>query len=372
MKKIFITTPSLPPLEDFIKNVESIWLSKQLSNFGPLHNKFEKKLAKFLKVKYVSLFSNATSGLIASLNVFNLKGEVITTPFSYIATTQAILWNNLKPVFVDINSETLNICPEEIEKNITKKTSAIMPIHCFGNPCDVKKIDKIAKKYSLKVIYDAAHAFGINSSVNNSLLLEGDLSVVSFHATKVFNTFEGGAVISNSLEVKKKLDSFSDFGKPYDKNNILGLNSKFSEVNAAMGLSQLKYYNGYISKRKKIAEFYHKQLSKNKYIKVFNYENVYNQNYSYYPIILNLPINRKKVFRYLEDFGIFAKTYFSPLITEILEMKKCKTITVKNIRNSIDISMKILCLPISSSMTFKEAKYVSSILLNAIKEFEND
>jgi len=248
-KKIFVTKPFLPPLDEYVKYLEKIWSSKQLTNNGPFHQKFEKELANYLGVRYVSLINNATTGLLVAIKALELKGEIITTPYSFVATAHSIKWNGLEPVFVDIDTITCNLNPDLIEGAITEKTSAILPVHVYGIPCEAEKIQKIADKHNLKVIYDAAHAFGVKRN-GKSILNEGDLSILSFHATKVFNTFEGGAIISHTPEMKKKIDDLKNFGFQ-DQITVegVGINGKMNEVQSAMGLLQLKYIDSVIEKR---------------------------------------------------------------------------------------------------------------------------
>jgi dTDP-4-amino-4,6-dideoxygalactose transaminase len=249
--KINVTQPFLPDLNEFLPYLEKIWGSKCLTNCGPFHEQLEEELCKYLGVKYVSLFTNGTLALVTALQSMRITGEVITTPYSFVATSHALLWNNIKPVFVDIDPETLNMDPKKIELAITPYTTAIMPVHCYGRPCDVDEIQKIADRYNLKIIYDAAHAFGVNCHCG-SLLNHGDLSILSFHATKVFNTFEGGAIISSDLRTKILIDQLKNFGFLDEIKVVsLGLNAKMSEFNAALGLLQLKYIDKLIEKRKK-------------------------------------------------------------------------------------------------------------------------
>lgn len=238
-KPIFVNQPKLPPLDEFIPYLEKIWDSKQLSNNGPMHQQLEQALCDYLGVNYICLFNNGTNGLLTALQALDITGEVITTPYSFVATANSIVWNGLSPVFVDIDPVSLNLDPAKIEAAITPATTAIMPVHCHGNPCDVNAIQEIADKYSLKVIYDAAHAFAVEDA-GGSILRHGDLSVLSFHATKVFNTFEGGAIICNDLETKQYIDKLKNFGFVNETTvDLAGINGKMSEVNAAFGLLQL-------------------------------------------------------------------------------------------------------------------------------------
>ena len=245
-KPIFVTKPFLPPLSEFLPALESIWESHNLTNSGPFHQRFEAELCDYLGVNYISLFTNATIALITALQALEIGGEVITTPFSFVATSHSLLWNNITPVFVDIDRKTLNLDPAKIEASITSRTTAILPVHCYGNPCDVDAIELIARKHNLKVVYDAAHAFGVKCHCG-SVLNHGDLSILSFHATKAFNTFEGGAIISADLETKRRIDSLKNFGIESDTSvKIAGINGKMSEFNAALGILQLKYFKNVV------------------------------------------------------------------------------------------------------------------------------
>jgi len=259
-KKIFVTQPSLPPLKEFVKSLEKIWDNKWLTNNGKFHQELEKKLSDYLGVKYISLFSNGTLALITALQTLRITGEVITTPYSFVATTHALHWNGIKPVFCDIEAKTMNINAEKIEALITPKTTAILPVHVYGNPCDVKKIEEIADIYGLKVIYDAAHAFNVKLE-DESILNFGDLSILSFHATKVFNTIEGGAIISPDAKTKKRIDFLKNFGFA-DETTVIapGINAKMNEIQSAFGLLQLKYVDEQIKKRQEVAYHYRKNL----------------------------------------------------------------------------------------------------------------
>jgi len=259
-KSIFVTQPCLPPLEEFIPYLQQIWDNKWLTNNGPLHQQLEQELANYLGVKYISLFSNGTLALISALQALNITGEVITTPFSFVATTHSLWWNKITPVFVDIEPDYLNIDPSKIEAAITPLTSAIMPVHVYGNPCLMNEIQRIADKHELKVIYDAAHAFGVQKD-GVSVLNHGDLSILSFHATKVFSTIEGGAIICHTEEMKHHIDNLKNFGFRGETTvEEPGINAKLNEVQAAYGLLQLKYIDGFIAKRKAITELYHRLL----------------------------------------------------------------------------------------------------------------
>ena len=286
-KKITVTSPLLPDLQDFTKYLEDIWDKKWVTNNGFYHKELEKKLAEYLKVGHLSLFTNGTLPLITALQALEIKGEVITTPYSFVATTHSLWWNGIKPVFVDIDPKTCNLDPEKIEAAITEKTTAIMPVHCYGTPCDVKKIQAIADKYHLKVIYDAAHAFGVE--INGKSILEyGDMSTLSFHATKVYNTLEGGALIVKDEETKKQVDFLKNFGFAGETTVVApGINSKMDEVRAAYGLLNLKIVDAAIEARRAVAEFYRENMKDVKGIRMMEEMPGVKSNYSYFPIFVD-------------------------------------------------------------------------------------
>ena len=363
--KIYITKPFLPPLEEYTELLKLIWASKQLTNNGPFHQQFEKELANYLGVKYVSLFNNATTGLLVAIKALELKGEIITTPYSFVATAHSILWNRLTPVFVDIDPSTCNIDPDKIEKAITSNTSAILPVHVYGNPCETKKIKKIANKHNLKVIYDAAHAFGIKKN-GNSILNSGDLSVLSFHATKVFNTFEGGAIVSHTEEMKKKIDDLKNFGFQ-DQITVegIGINGKMNEVQAAMGLLQLKYIDSAIDKRKKITEIYRNGLDEVDGIHFFNAIEDVKHNYAYFPVFINeleYGMSRDEVFEKLIDENIFTRKYFHPLISQFSAYKSLPSAESENLLVAEKMSREVLCLPIYPDLAHMDVNRIINIL----------
>jgi dTDP-4-amino-4,6-dideoxygalactose transaminase len=348
-KPVYVTQPALPPLEEFIKYLKQIWDNKILSNNGPFHQQLEKELSKYLKVKYVSLFSNGTLALITALQALDLKGEVITTPFSFVATTHSLLWNNIKPVFVDIEPKTFNIDPEKIEKAITSKTSAIFPVHVYGNPCNVKRIKEIAKKHNLKVIYDACHTFGV--TINNVPVLNfGDLSVMSFHATKVFNTLEGGAIVCHNKKMKEYIDHLKNFGITSETQvETIGLNAKMNEAQAAMGLLQLKYVDNYINKRKKVVELYRKKLQGIKGISFLNDFPSVKHCYSYFPILVDkdeFGVTRDELYNRLKQHNIFSRRYFYPLISQYPIYRKLESAQPGSIPIAERVAEQVLCLPL--------------------------
>jgi dTDP-4-amino-4,6-dideoxygalactose transaminase len=363
-EKIFVTQPSLPPLEDFTKSLEKIWTSKVLTNGGEFHQELEKSLCQYLGVKYISLFNNGTIALLTALQALNIKGEVITTPYSFVATANSLLWNGLEPVFVDVASETLNIDPLKIEAAITEKTSAIMPVHCYGRPCNVEAIDAIAKSNNLKVIYDAAHAFAVEVN-GESVLNHGDLSVLSFHATKVFNTFEGGAIISHTAEMKRHIDHLKNFGF-VDELTVVeaGINGKMSEINAAVGLHQLNSIDKEIEKRASVAEYYKEKLSDCGGIELPKFNSDVKFNYSYYPVFIknSFPCSRDDLYEKMKLKDIFTRRYFYPLITDFPMYKKLPNVVPDNFPNAKVAASEVLCLPMYSALSLKNQDRIIDVI----------
>ncbi len=347
-KKTYVTKPTLPPLEEFIPYLQQIWDNKILTNSGPFHQQLEKELCEYLGVKYISLFTNATIALVTALQALRIKGEVITTPYSFVATSHSLLWNGIKPIFVDIDPSTLNLDPAKIEAAITPQTTAIMPVHCYGHPCDVDAIQKIADNYNLKVIYDAAHAFGVQCHCG-SLLNHGDLSVLSFHATKVFNTFEGGAIVCPDAEAKLRIDQLKNFGHEGELNVVTpGINGKMSEFNAALGLLQLKYVDQAIARRKEIDLAYRERLHNIKGINCLIGSDEKKANYAYFPILVggNYPISRDELNEKLKDIGINPRRYFYPLISEFPMYRELPSANRSNLKVAKLSADQVLCLPI--------------------------
>ena len=353
MKKIPVTQPFLPDLNEFIPYLEKIWENKWLTNNGPFHQQLEKELCKYLGVEYVSIFNNATIALITALQALRITGEVITTPYSFVATSHSILWNGLKPIFVDIDPETFNIDPKKIEEAITPETTTIMPVHCYSNPCEVEAIQEIADNYGLRVIYDAAHAFGVNYK-GRSLLSYGDMSVLSFHATKVFNTFEGGAIIRQDAKLKQRIDRLKNFGIA-DELTVTapGINGKMSELNAAFGLVQLKHIDTAIQQRQKIDHMYREELSSVNGIRMIEYVSAANSNFSYFPILIekNYRMSRDELYTELKKNGILSRRYFYPLISNMSMYRGIETATKEHLPNANEIADKVLCLPIFNELT---------------------
>lgn len=366
MKKqpIFVTQPVMPDLDRFVVELEKIWQTKILTNGGPLHQKFEEELCEYLEVEYISLFSNATIALITALKVLGLSGEIITTPYSFVATANAITWNNIKPVFVDVDPVTFNIDPSRIVEAITSKTTAILPVHCYGIPCNVEEIDRIAKNYDLKVVYDAAHAFGVKCHCG-SLLTHGDLSVVSFHATKVFNTFEGGAIVSKDYSTKLLIDKFKNFGFEDEVTvGSAGINGKMSEINAAFGSLQLQNIDRVIERRQQIYKSYHDAFRKVVGITCIDYSGVLRANYSYFMIMIDsdYTCSRDELYNKLKNHGIYARRYFYPLITEFPMYSGLPSAAKCNLPVANEIAEKVLCLPIYPDLSHEDQMRVISII----------
>jgi dTDP-4-amino-4,6-dideoxygalactose transaminase len=311
--RINVTQPGLPDIKEFVGYLEEIWESKWLTNNGQFHQKLEAELAKSLGVKYVSLFANGTLALLTALQTLKITGEVITTPYSFVATTNALWWNNLKPVFVDVDPIYGNLDPNKIEAAITPQTTAILPVHVYGNPCEVERIQEIADVYGLKIIYDAAHTFK-NKYKGTSILNFGDLSTMSFHATKPFNTMEGGAIICHDGKTKQRIDYLKNFGFANETTvTAPGINSKMNEMQAALGLLQLKYYDVYIAQRKRIANMYRDNLYEVKGITVMSEnEHTTDYNYPYFPIFINEAYakTRDELYNHLKDNNIFGTKIF--------------------------------------------------------------
>lgn len=366
-EKIFVTQPSLPPLEEFTEFLKDIWNSKQLTNNSKYHQQFEKALAEYLGVKYLSLFSNGTLALITALQAMRITGEVITTPFSFVATTHALHWNGIKPVFCDIDPCTFNLDPHKIEAAITPKTTAIMPVHVYGNPCSVKSLQEIADTYGLKIIYDAAHAFGVTLE-KESILNFGDLSVLSFHATKVFNTFEGGAIVCHDEKTKQRIDYLKNFGFADELTVVApGINAKMNEFQAALGILQLKYVDKEIEKRNEIAKKYREGL---KGIKGINFlsdiQNV-KHNYQYFPIFINRQTygkSRDEVYEYLKKQNIYSRRYFYPLISQFPTYRGLTSAAPNNLPVAERIAKEVLCLPMFGDLATREVIEICKIIRN--------
>jgi dTDP-4-amino-4,6-dideoxygalactose transaminase len=366
MKKenIFVTRPTLPPLEEFVPYLQKIWDNKILTNGGPFHEQLEKDLCAYLGVEHICLFTNATIALVTALQALRISGEVITTPYSFVATSHSLLWNGIKPVFVDIDPKTLNLDPARIEAAITPQTTAIMPVHCYGHPCDVDAIQKIADNYNLKVIYDAAHAFGVRCHCG-SILNHGDMSVLSFHATKVFNTFEGGAIVCPDAKTKVRIDQLKNFGHVGETTVVApGINGKMSEFNAALGLLQLKYIDKALARRKDIDMAYRERLKSVKGIHCLKDAGEKVANYAYFPILVqaDYPIGRDDIYLKLKNIGIHPRRYFYPLISEFPMYRGLPSAHVENLPVATASASQILCLPIYPGLEMSAVDEITSFI----------
>jgi len=348
-KPIYVTQPALPPLPEFVSYLEKIWESKNLTNNGPFHQELEKALCEHLGVKYISLFSNGTLALITALQTLRITGEVITSPFSFVATTHALHWNEIKPVFVDIEPQTFNLDVEKIEAAITPRTTAILPVHVFGNPCHLERMQQIADTYGLKLIYDACHAFGVRVQ-ERSILDYGDLSVLSFHATKVFTTFEGGAIVCQDAATKRRIDFLKNFGYADEVTVVApGINAKMNEVQSAFGLLQLKYVDTYIEKRGAVARRYREGLAGVPGLQFLNDIPGVRPVYPYFPILINTEQygkSRDDLYNDLKTHNIFTRRYFYPLISQFPTYKALESAHPGNLPIAERVTKQVLCLPI--------------------------
>lgn len=358
-KPLYVTQPTLPPLEEFLPYLEKIWDNKILTNGGEFHQQLEQVLCEYLGVKHLALFTNGTIALITALQALRITGEVITTPYSFVATAHSLLWNGIKPVFVDIDPITLNLDPEKIEAAITPQTTAILPVHCYGYPCDVARIQEIADNYNLKVIYDAAHAFGVKNE-SGSILNHGDLSVLSFHATKVFNTFEGGAIVCPDEKTKRRIDHLKNFGFADEVTVVAaGINGKMSEINAAFGLLQLKGIDDALEKRKAIDACYREGLKNVAGIHLANIgEHI--ANYAYFPIFVEK--ERDALYQKLKENGIFARRYFYPLISDFPMYRGLPSATQSNLPSACKVASEVICLPMYPSLTPEDVNRIVNII----------
>jgi len=363
-KTVFVTQPFLPPLEEFIPYLEQIWDSRVLTNGGQFHARLEHALCEYLGVDYISLFTNGTIALVTALQSLRITGEVITTPYSFVATSHSLIWNGIKPVFVDIYPHTLNLDPGKIESAITPKTTAIMPVHCYGHPCDVSAIKKIADNYNLKVIYDAAHAFGVRDD-SGSILRHGDLSVLSFHATKVFNTFEGGAIVCPDEKTKLHIDKLKNFGHEGEVNVVApGINGKMSEFNAGLGLLQLKYVDYAIARREVIDKLYRDKLRGVKGVRCLNDAGEVCANYAYFPILVDsdYPLTRDELYQFLKDNNIHPRRYFYPLISEFSMYRSLPSAGTANLPVATEAAKQVLCLPIYPDLDLGMVEEIAGLI----------
>jgi dTDP-4-amino-4,6-dideoxygalactose transaminase len=363
--QVFVTKPVLPSFEDYISSLKKIWESGIITNNGPFHTKLEEALTKYLGVDHISVFSNGTLALLSALQALDIKGEVITTPFSFVATTHALWWNKITPVFADIEPEYFTLDPGKIEKAITSQTSAILPVHVYGNPCKMEEIENIARKHKLKVIYDAAHAFGVEVN-GESIHNYGDLSVLSFHATKVFNTVEGGAIVSRGEAMKKHIDHLKNFGFE-DEVTVAepGINAKMNELQAAYGLLQLNSIDRCIEKRKNITGWYRKLLNAIPGIMYMEDMPRVKHNYAYFPILVDenaYGIHRDELYKRLQEKDIYGRRYFYPLISTFHPYKELASANKENLPVSHNIASKILCLPIYPDLELSRVENIAEII----------
>jgi dTDP-4-amino-4,6-dideoxygalactose transaminase len=361
---IYVTQPFLPPLEEFQTYLQKIWDNKWLTNNGPFHQQLEKELCEYLGVKYISLFTNGTLALVTALQALDIKGEVITTPYSFVATSHALVWNNLNPVFVDVDSVYGNLDPDKIEAAITPKTTAILAVHVYGNPCETEKIQNIARKHKLKVIYDAAHAFGVTKT-GEGILNKGDMSVLSFHATKVFHTFEGGAIVCHDAKTKQKIDDLKNFGFRDEVTVVApGINAKMNEIQAAMGLLQLKSVNELIEKRKALIGGYRKLLESIKGIRFFEDLPDVRHNYSYFPVFVgeDYPLSRDALYENLKKHSIYGRRYFYPLISNFPTYRELASSNRSKLIVANLLSEQVICLPIYPELEMKTILSICDIL----------
>ena len=364
-ESVRVTSPLLPAFDDFTELLRDIWDRKWITNNGEYHQQLEEALAAYLKVPFVSLFTNGTLPLITALQALKIKGEVITTPYSFVATTHAIWWNGCTPVFVDIDLKTGNIDPSKIEAAITPRTSAIMSVHVYGNPCDTKAIQDIADRHGLKVIYDAAHAFGVEKD-GDSILKAGDMSTLSFHATKVFTTIEGGAMVMKDAETKEHIDYLKNFGFAGETEVVApGINSKMDEVRAAFGLLNLRQVDAAIEVRHRVATTYREALSGVEGIRFFEDMQDVRHNYSYFPIFVNAKeygMSRDELYFKLQEQGIFGRRYFYPLISTFNMYRGLPSAASENLPVATRIADEVICLPIHHALSEEDVHKVISII----------
>ena len=364
-EKITVSSPLLPDLKEFTPYLEAIWHNKWLTNNGQYHQELETSLCNYLGVKYLSLFSNGTLALVTALQALRISGEVITTPFSFVATTHSLWWNNIKPVFVDIETETFNIDPGRIEAAITPATTAIMPVHVYGNPCNVQEIERIADVYGLRVIYDAAHAFGVKQN-GRSLLDFGDLSVLSFHATKVYSTVEGGAIICHNEKMKQRIDFLKNFGFANETTVVApGINAKLNEVQAAFGLLSLKIVDDAIQKRKKVAEIYRKSLSSVKGVCFLPEFLGIQYNYAYFPILVDereYGISRDALYETMKQNNIYGRRYFYPLISDFPTYRGLPSAHPENLPVATKVASQVICLPMHHELTEEQVSEIIDLI----------
>lgn len=366
-KTITVTSPLLPDLDEFNKMLKEIWASKWITNNGSFHKQLEKELAAYLKVPYISLFTNGTLPLITALQGLRITGEVITTPYSFVATTHSLWWNGIKPVFVDIDPATGNIDPDRIEAAITPKTTAIMPVHVYGKPCNTKRIKEIADTYGLKVIYDAAHAFGVEVD-GESILNAGDMATLSFHATKVYNTVEGGALVMHDAETKKRIDYLKNFGFANEVTVVgPGINSKMDEVRSAYGLLNLRQVDAAIEARRQVAIKYREALRPVEGITFFDDMPGVKHNYSYFPIFVDAEkygMTRDELYFKMKERNVLGRRYFYPLISEFSTYRGLESAKPENLPNAHRMAETVICLPMHHALSDEDIERVIGCIIS--------
>lgn len=364
--KITVTSPLLPDLDEFQDLLKEIWTSKWVTNNGSFHKRLEEALCEYLKVPYISLFTNGTLPLLTALQALRITGEVITTPYSFVATTHAIWWNGCKPVFVDIDPSSCGIDPNKIEAAITPRTTAIMPVHCYGKPCNMERIQAIADKYGLKVIYDAAHAFGVEVN-GESVLNQGDLATLSFHATKVYNTLEGGAMVMHDEQTKKRIDYLKNFGFAGETTVVApGINSKMDEVRAAYGLLNLKQVDEAIEKRHQVAIRYREALRDVKGIRFFDDMPGVRHNYSYFPIFVNAEeygMTRDELYFKMKEQGVYGRRYFYPLISTFSTYCGLPSAAPENLPVATRTANEVICLPMHHGLSKEDVERILGLIV---------
>ena len=364
--QITVTSPLLPNLDEFNEMLRDIWASKWITNNGDFHKQLEAELCNYLKVPYISLFTNGTLPLITALQALRISGEVITTPFSFVATTHSIWWNGIKPVFVDIDPSNCGLDPDKIEAAITPKTTAIMPVHCYGKPCDTERIQAIADKYGLKVIYDAAHAFGVEVN-GESILNKGDMSTLSFHATKVYNTIEGGALVMHDEQTKKRIDYLKNFGFAGETEVVApGINSKMDEVRAAYGLLNLRQVDACIDARRQVAVRYRDALRDVPGISFFDDMPAVRHNYSYFPIFVKAEeygMTRDELYFKLKEHNILGRRYFYPLISTFSTYRGLPSAATENLPVATRVANEVICLPMHHELSEEDLNRIIEVIV---------
>ena len=365
-ENITVTSPLLPDLEELHEMLKQIWSSKWVTNNGSYHQQLEKALAEYLKVPYISLFTNGTLPLLTALQALRITGEVITTPYSFVATTHSIWWNGCRPVFVDIEERTCGIDPGKIEAAITPKTTAIMPVHCYGKPVDMDAIQAIADKYGLKVIYDAAHAFGVEVN-GESVLNRGDMATLSFHATKVYNTLEGGALVMHDEQTKKRIDYLKNFGFAGETEVVApGINSKVDEVRAAYGLLNLRQVDTAIESRHQVAVKYREALRNVSGIRFFEDMPGVRHNYSYFPVFVKADeygMTRDELYEKLKENGVLGRRYFYPLISTFSTYRGLPSAAPSNLPVATRLANEVICLPMHHQISERDIEFVLSLIV---------